>query len=295
VIRRLVVRPGAIGDFIVSLPAIESLCGTHRAGESACPTRTSFGFGGAGAFACPTPAISAEVWTASAHLPLLRSGARVRAIADTGLDLLGIVDPHPALVAYLNGFDDIVSWYGSNRPEFRALVESLGLPFRFFDALPPAQGAEHAVDFYLRQTGSPPGAMPCIPVPACERAGAVIHPFSGSPRKNWPIDRYRELAHRLADTMPVAWCAGPEDHLPEAEIRIADLYELACRLAGIRVFIGNDSGIAHLAAAVETPVVALFGPTDPLVWAPRGRDVRVVQAAEMAAIPVADVLAATLK
>ena len=76
---------------------------------------------------------------------------------------------------------------------------------------------------------------------------------------------------------------------------MADLYELACRLAGARVFIGNDSGIAHLAAAVGTPVVALFGPTDPRVWAPRGRDVRVLQATEMAAIPVADVLAATLK
>jgi ADP-heptose:LPS heptosyltransferase len=70
---------------------------------------------------------------------------------------------------------------------------------------------------------------------------------------------------------------------------------LACRLAAAQVYIGNDSGIAHLAAAVETPSVVLFGPTDPRIWAPRGRNVIVVQATEMAAIPVADVVAATLK
>ena len=95
--------------------------------------------------------------------------------------------------------------------------------------------------------------------------------------------------------MPVAWCAGPEDDLPGAEIRIDDLYELSCRLAAAQVYIGNDSGIAHLAAAVETPAVVLFGPTDPRIWAPRGGKVKVVQATEMAAIPLADVVAATLK
>ena len=263
-VSRLIIRPGAIGDFIVSLPAMESL------GPE-------------------------EVWTASAHAPLVRFGAHARSIVSTGLDLLGITEPDPALIERLRAFDDIVSWYGSNRAEFRALTESLGLPFRFLDALPPAGCTLHVVDYYLLQTGSQPGAAPCISVPARERAGAVIHPFSGSLRKNWPLDCYRELGRRLAKTMPVAWCAGPADDLPDAEIRIVNLYELACRLAGARVFIGNDSGIAHLAAAVGTAVVALFGPTDPRVWGPRGRDVRVLQATEMAAIPLADVLAATLK
>src|SRR5436190_4590188 len=196
----------------------------------------------------------------------MRFGGRARSIASTGLDLLGITGPDPALIEGLRQFDDIVSWYGSNRPEFRALVQSLDLPFRFFDALPPDNSTIHAVDFYLRQAGGPPGAIPRIPVPTRHRAGAVIQPFSGSRSKNWPLDRYAELARRLADTMPVAWCAGPDDEMPEAEIRIADLYELACRLAGARLFIGNDSGIAHLAAAVDTPVLVLFGPTEPAIW-----------------------------
>jgi ADP-heptose:LPS heptosyltransferase len=59
-------------------------------------------------------------------------------------------------------------------------------------------------------------------------------------------------------------------------VRIDDLFELACWLAGARLYIGNDSGITHLAAAVATPVVALFGPSDPAVWAPRGPHVRIL-------------------
>ena len=76
-------------------------------------------------------------------------------------------------------------------------------------------------------------------------------------------------------SIPVRWCAGPEETLDDA-VRFKDLYELACWLARARVYIGNDSGITHLAAAVGTPVVAIFGPTDPAVWAPRGERVAVV-------------------
>ena len=75
--------------------------------------------------------------------------------------------------------------------------------------------------------------------------------------------------------MPVHWCSGPEDPpLPEA-VRFDNLYDLACWLARARLYVGNDSGITHLAAAVGTPVLALFGPSDPAVWAPRGPNVRV--------------------
>ncbi len=60
--------------------------------------------------------------------------------------------------------------------------------------------------------------------------------------------------------------------MPGAD-RFDDLGELANWLAGARVYIGNDSGITHLAAAVGTPTVALFGPTDPELWGPRGERV----------------------
>jgi heptosyltransferase-3 len=249
--RRLIIRPGAIGDFVVSLPAMECL----KDGRL-------------------------EVWAASANVPLARFADRARSIASTGLDLLGITDPPPRLVEELRGFDSIVSWYGANQPDFRQAVAALGLPFTFFQAL-PGSSAMHAVDFYLEQVQT----LTCrscdgVPRIACEAARedfAVIHPFSGSAKKNWPMARFQALARRLERVMPVRWCSGPDDPpLPDA-VRIDDLYELGCWLARARLYIGNDSGITHLAAAVGTPVLALFGPTDPAVWSPRGPNVRVAR------------------
>ncbi len=249
--RRLIIRPGAIGDFIVSLPAMQCL----KAGY-------------------------VEVWAASANVPLARFANRARPIASTGLDLLGITDAPERLISDLRGFDSIVSWYGSNRPEFRRAVASLGLPFTFFRALPDGPGM-HAIDFYLEQVGTiAPGSGDGIPRIECtvpREDFAIIHPFSGSANKNWPLDRFEALARRLERVMPVRWCAGPEDPPLENAVRIDDLYELGCWLARARLYIGNDSGVTHLAAAVGTPVLALFGPTDPGVWAPRGGNVRVAR------------------
>ena len=248
-VRRLAVRPGALGDFILSLPALECL-------------RTDY----------------LEVWTASTHVPLVRFADRVRAISSTGLDLLGIADTPPSLLEHLRSFDSIVSWYGANRPDFRDFTASLGLPFRFLSALPPERGG-HAADFYLDQVSAlAECARDGIPHIRCavERENfAVIHPFSGSPRKSWPLDGFRSLAARLERVMPVRWCRGPEDPPLENATVIENLYELACWLARARLYIGNDSGVTHLAAAAGTPVLALFGPTDPAVWAPRGPNVRV--------------------
>lgn len=217
-----------------------------------------------------------EVWTPSAIVPLVRFADRVRSIATTGLDLLGLPDlaPPAALVDRLRSFDTIFSWYGTNRPDFREMARTLGLPFEFLEALPPADSRLHAADFFLRQVGGVGAALPRVPVPPMPREDfAVIQPFSGSPRKNWPLEHYRELAAKL--NIPVQWCAGPDEALDGA-IRFTDLYELACWLARGQIYIGNDSGITHLAAAVGTPTVAIFGPTDPALWAPRGEQVRIV-------------------
>jgi ADP-heptose:LPS heptosyltransferase len=252
--RRLAIRPGAIGDFIVSIPALECLQTDYY-----------------------------EVWTSSTIAPLVRFADRVRSIASTGLDLLAVAEPPARLVEELRGFDSIVSWYGANRPEFQEEVARLGLPFTFFTALPPEGAGLHATDFYLAQART---LAPChsdgVPRIACgileetpRQNFAVIHPFSGSPGKNWPLENFRELARQLETTMPVRWCVGPEDPPLEGAVRFDDLYELARWLARARLYVGNDSGITHLAAAVGTPVLALFGPTDPAIWAPRGENVQV--------------------
>jgi heptosyltransferase III len=251
--RRLVIRPGAIGDVVLSLPAIECL-------------RADF----------------LEVWTPSRTAPLIRFADRVRTIASTGLDLLGVTDPPPRLIDDLRSFDAIVSWYGANRPEFRDSAAALGLPFTFFPALPAQGDGTHACDFYLNQVRTiaecASDGIPRIPCDSERENFAVIHPFSGSPRKNWPIEKFRRLAARLERIMPVRWCAGHDDPPLPGAVHIDDLYDLACWIAKARLFVGNDSGITHLAAAVGTPVLAVFGPTDPAVWAPRGNHIRVVKA-----------------
>ncbi|MEO8369243.1 MAG: glycosyltransferase family 9 protein [Candidatus Solibacter sp.] len=252
--RRLVIRPGGIGDVIVSLPAI------------ACLETEAF-----------------EIWTNARMVPLIPLapvGGRARAISSTGLDLLGVTETPEALIEELRTFDSIVSWYGSNRPEFRETVAALGLPFTFLAALPPEGTVVHATDFYLdqvRDIGEYRGdGIPRLECPVAERDGfAVIHPFSGSPRKNWPLENFQALATKLEAEMPVRWCAGDDDPPLPGAVRIPDLYDLACWLAKARLYIGNDSGITHLAAAVGTPVLAFFGPTDPEVWAPRGPNVRI--------------------
>lgn len=264
--KRLIIRPGAIGDFIVSIPAIECL-------------RTDY----------------FEVWAAGSNVPLAaRMADHARSIAETGLDLLELTGPSARLLDTLRGFDSIVSWYGAGRPEFRDATAALPLPVQFFPALPAAGCGCHAVDFYLRQARSiSECASDGIPRIACDRVRggfAAIHPFAGSAKKRWPLERFLELAHLLARSMPVEWCAGPEDELPGAR-RFDDLYELACWLASARIYIGNDSGPTHLAAAVSTPVVALFGASDPAVWAPRGPRVTVAAAAAMNDIMVEQVAA----
>lgn len=247
--RRLLIRPGAIGDFIVSLPAMEALW--RRGG-------------------------STEVWCAEQNVPLARFADRARSTGSVGLDRLGVTHADD-VVERLRGFDEIISWYGENRLEFRELVAGLRLPFRFLRALPDGSG--HAVDFYgaqARGLGAEVAGNPRIVRPEAPRTFAVIHPFASSRAKRAPMEVFQTAAEKLGRSMPVKWLCGPEEKLEGAE-RISDLFELACWLRGARIFVGNDSGISHLAAAVGTPVVAFFQASDPRVWAPRGSAVNVVR------------------
>ena len=185
-------------------------------------------------------------------------------IASTGLDLLELGLDDRARGA-MERFDSIFSWYGASRQEFRRTVSDL--PVQFFAALP--DGTCHAVDYYSRQLGGPDGLVPCINAGSVGKRGFVaIHPFSGSPSKNWPLRRFLELAGMLP--LPAEFTAGPEEEL-DAAVRFEDLRDLARWLASARLYIGNDSGVSHLAAAVGTPVIAIFRTSDPRVWTPRGR------------------------
>ena len=206
-----------------------------------------------------------EVWCAEQNVPLARFADRAISIGQSGLDRLGVL-PADEVVERLRGFDSIISWYGSARGEF----ERLGLPAVVLPAL-PSPGI-HAVDFYNAQAvglgAGRPSRFPSIPCPAVKREFAAIHPFASGERKRGPMEWFESMARRLEDKMPVQWLCGPLDSLDGA-VRIEDLYELACWLRGARVFVGNDSGIAHLAAAVGTPVVSWFATGDARVWGAR--------------------------
>ena len=249
----LVIRPGGLGDCILSFPAIQS------------------------------PLLQCnylEVWVPRAVVPLIRFAGGVRAISSTGLDLLGIpgVAPPPELWDSLRGFDAIVSWYGANRDEFRAATAML--PIEFHASLPPADSLVHAADFFSSQVGAP-FEDPSIDLgPVVKRDFVAIHPFSGSPKKNWPLERFDALARESGSA--VEWCATAEQ-APLLGTRTPvlveeDLGKVARWLASARRYIGNDSGITHLAAAVGTPVLALFQNSDARIWCPRGRHVEILEA-----------------
>ena len=145
-------------------------------------------------------------------------------------------------------------------------------------------------------------------------ARIAIHPGSGSPRKNWPAESWQRLIEKLS--APVALILG-EPELERFEVgpalgavpshssvpRHADkrqpyfetsplresapsnvlqlinrpLEELVDHLSQCRLFLGHDSGISHLAAACGVRCVLLFGPTNPAVWAPPAPNVRVLR------------------
>lgn len=191
-----------------------------------------------------------EVWIPRPVAPLVLFAHSVRALADTGIDLAGL--PGLPLPQALAIFDRIHSWYGTQREDFRAAVAHL--PFTFHPALPTA----------------PPFAVPRIELSGPRHGSIILHPFSGGAKKNWPLEHFRELAAQLPD---VAWTCGPEEQFDGAK-RFSDLAELARWISGSRLYIGNDSGITHLAAAVGAPTLALFGPTDPAIWCPAGPHVR---------------------
>ena len=121
----------------------------------------------------------------------------------------------------------------------------------------------------------------------------VLHVGSGGEWKCWPAEHFAGLARWLtAQGAQVILIQGPADerashatcerlppNIPAAVGRFENLENAAALISRAALYVGNDSGITHLAAALGAPTVAVFGPTDPMVWRPLGRSVRVVRGA----------------
>ncbi|MBV8085183.1 MAG: glycosyltransferase family 9 protein [Chloroflexi bacterium] len=152
-----------------------------------------------------------------------------------------------------------------------------------------------------------PDRTPRLGVPAGAGTDLALLPGAGSPAKRWPAERFASAAKalssgRLAATSPphtagaagaaqgasggatIALVEGPADRDAVAAVlacgvnaevwRGLTLAELAARLAGSRLVIGNDSGVTHLAAAVGAPTVGLYVSTNPSVWGIRAARTR---------------------
>jgi ADP-heptose:LPS heptosyltransferase len=187
------------------------------------------------------------------------------------------------------------------------------------DPTPPA-GAKHASE-WLAEPVAAFGAdaarrdLPAHQPTTAEREAAfglvarmparflAIHPGSGSLTKNWPADRFAALAQSLSPDRPWLLVEGPAEEGTTGVLRAVPGVVVAATLpprvvgavlATAGLYVGNDSGVSHLAAAWGAPTVALFGPTDAVVWSPVGPSVVVVRSSDnsMESIRLEEVLSA---
>jgi heptosyltransferase-3 len=167
-------------------------------------------------------------------------------------------------------------------------VPGLAEPLLVAPSRPPVDRPQHVAE-YLLQTLAPLGielefdTRP-LGVPAIESDEILVHPGSGSAAKNWPATHFAETIRALDG--PVRLIVGEADataasnveaalghRLPRLENAPLDL--LAQRLAGCRGYLGNDSGVSHLAGLCGARTVVLFGLTSPHLWRPLGPRVQV--------------------
>jgi heptosyltransferase III len=109
----------------------------------------------------------------------------------------------------------------------------------------------------------------------------VMHPFAATAEKTWPTERFVAAADQMqaAGLQPIIVAGPADDAAPFSQFQVlrnAPLSALKSLMSGADLFIGNDSGPAHVAAAFGIPVVVLFGPSDPATWAPWRTESRVL-------------------
>jgi ADP-heptose:LPS heptosyltransferase len=187
----------------------------------------------------------------------------------------------------------------------RGLLSALGVPLPPADTVRLAVGPADEAVLVERLTGraSPP-----------THGAIAVHPWTSHPKKQWPMPRFRELIQRLRGRRPIVIVGGPDEQTRAAEAwpatdpavtsapdvtnltGLLSLVDLAALLQRCALLISNDSGPVHVAAAVGTPTVVLFGTTDPAAgprrWGPFGAGHTVIHRPSMDAIAVDEVAAA---
>lgn len=279
----LILRGGALGDFIVTLPALALL-------RRRWPDATIELVGNSTAAALGVTA------------GLLN---RVHSQHESRWSALYTIAPLPAaLAAELATFDLVLNFWPDPDATLARHFRDLSVPiFLSSSALPVlAPAAAHYCE-PLRALGlTHHSFFESLATPASAASFIALHPGSGSPQKNWPLSRWIELASwlRADHAAELLIITGEADStattalapfgLPAHALPLAALVE---RTKTCRLFLGHDSGISHLAAACGVPSLLLFGPTDPSIWAPPAPRVSVIRRGpSVAAISLIDVQSA---
>ena len=286
--RILVIRGGAIGDFVLTLPAIKLLRGAWpHARLEVVGYKHIIALAENRGYADATRSIEygslASFFAKDADLPT-------------------------ELIDYFGSFDLIVSYLFDPDGVFEANLRRCGA-MRIVVGPAKLGAHEHAALQLARpleglglSTAAVSGKL--VPnqtdhaaaaelLPRHARRLIAVHPGSGSATKNWPIANWIALGRQLlgtgdamlvliggeADEAEIAHLRTAWASLPVSYILNQPLTVVAAVLEHCETFIGHDSGISHIAAAVGTRCVLLFGPTDPAVWAPIGSNVQVLRAA----------------
>ncbi|MGZ3639900.1 MAG: glycosyltransferase family 9 protein [Ktedonobacterales bacterium] len=304
--RRIVcIRPGALGDTLLTLPALALLREQWPNAEITFVARgESLPLAQASGLAHSTYAYELPAWSAlfaedvaagtgaSNRLPCSLAGNAAIAWLHDGEGLvarnLGRLGALPVVIAQTQPHTDppehmaLTLARGTVRlgvtahasvEELRAMLPRLRVPVQ----------DEHAADELWRSQWA-----------GDEERVIALHPGSGSAAKRWPPESFAALARVIIERgeRPLL-IEGPQDAGVLQRVREAlgdasagvpvarglSIGMLAALLPRCAAYVGNDSGVTHLAALVGTRTVALFGPSDPAVWAPLGERVEVIGAA----------------
>jgi heptosyltransferase-2 len=287
----LVIRGGALGDFILTLPVLAALrlrFPQHRLEILGYPSVASLAV--AAGLADDVSALESPRFTGF----FVPNGAWSAEVA-----------------AWFSGFDWIVSYLYDPGDIFRSNVARCSCaPFIAGPHRPDETLAVHAAELLLRPLqalgirGADPRPRLSLPATRSAPPRLALHPGSGSERKNWPEAKWAELLQLLAGQSACdLWLIGGEAEgdrcvrlaaaLPAGRAHIAQnlpLIELARGMQACWAFIGHDSGITHLAAALDLPGLVLWGETDLTTWRPQSARLKILRdPAGLEALPAAAV------
>jgi ADP-heptose:LPS heptosyltransferase len=269
----LVIHQGALGDLVLNFPALVSLKQEKKALV---------------ALLCSSDLgkIAYELNVVDAHFSL--ESARFCS--------LFCEEMTPVVKEFISDYDAIILISFSDDIEGHLRQNHGGKVYKI-SPRPPVEEETHVASYIIEQLGAK-GLLKEGVSPSCgwlteqtqslrEKNLIIIHPGAGSQRKRWPVENFVQVATiiRGMNLGKVVFLVGPaeSDLAPLIKARskgnfrvyeVCDLFHIMVLVRQAVCFVGNDSGMAHLAAFMGTPTVAIFGPSNPKRWSPVGRGSR---------------------